>query len=149
MKFLYIKPDDSTAADVGAFVWTTMYQTMLAQGVPLPRVTDSDVFSALWAQGALKVFVARDGDALIGCRLVAYNSHIMSSDVMVAHGLHLWVDASRRREGVAAELVRFSNEMLTSEFNVGQLSENISDSIASQLFLDAGYKTRALMMLKG
>lgn len=137
------------AADVGAFAWIALLNSMKRAGAPIPQIVDSDAFSTLWAQGALVLAAAFDDDGKpVGCRVVAYTSHLLSSTVMVASGVLVFVSEPYRRRGIGGELVRVVNEYMTRDLNVWQLDEAATTVEAREMFNDIGYSMKAMLLTR-
>ena len=134
------------AADIGAYAWMALRFTMIEINLPVPQVVDSDAFTALWDQGALVLAGLYDGDEIVGCRVVAVNSHLLSSSVMVAVGVLVFVDPRYRRRGFGAELVTKTNVYLEKHRNVWLFDEPVATAQSREMFDSLEYTTKAFVM---
>ena len=144
--------DNSKAAgavDIGAYAWMALRFTMTEASLPVPQVTDSDAFTALWDQGALVLTGLYDNDEIVGCRIVAVNSHLLSSTVMVGVGVLVFVDPRFRRRGFGAEMITKTNDYLEKYRNVWLFDEPVVTPQSREMFDSLGYTTKAFIMSRG
>ena len=137
------------AADIGAYAWMALRFTMIEINLPVPQVVDSDAFTALWDQGALVLAGLYDGDEIVGCRVVAVNSHLLSSTVMVGVGVLVFVDPRFRRRGFGAEMITKTNDYLEKYRNVWLFDEPVVTAQSREMFDSLGYTTKAFIMSRG
>lgn len=142
-----VAPTDPDRVYVGAYAWLALHQIIRDSGAPVPPVMDSDVFSQLWAQGALVVAVAQDDQGVIlGCRVAALENHLLSSTVMVLRGLALFVDPRHRQLGIGRQLLKESNDHCAKTYNVWQFEELTNIDPVYDLFKSQGYKPTAAFL---
>ena len=137
------------AGEMGAYAWMALKFTLSELKRPVPQVMDSDAFSQLWAQGALVLVGLYDDTELVGCRIVSINSHLLSSTVMVASGVLIFVDPRYRRRGLATEMITVSNKYLEEERNCWLFDEVALTGESRELFSGLGYGVSAFMMSRG
>lgn len=137
------------AAELGAYAWMALKFTLTELSHPVPQVMDSDAFSQLWDQGALVLVGLYDGDELVGCRIVSVTSHLLSSTVMVASGILIFVDPRYRRHGWASKMITESNGYLEAERNVWLFDEMSLTAESRELLSGLGYGVNAFAMSRG
>lgn len=150
MHIVNIPPDHPRAAEAGAYAYMTVMHVHHVQRLPMPQVLDSDVFGALWAQRALELFFVLDeNEAFAACRVVAVGSHILSSSVMVARGVSLFVEPRYRRMSLARKLIHAGDIFLRDKRNVGQFEEVTHDPVVRELFGKHGYALTSELLVRG